>query len=64
MANSCIINPCIKGMTKDTCPYNPLLGCDCRANLKWSKERMDKFISDQEAKKQVRDQDIPSAKEE
>lgn len=23
---------CQKGMTKDTCPYNPNLGCDCRAN--------------------------------
>jgi hypothetical protein len=25
-------NPCIKGMTVDTCPHNPLLGCDCKAN--------------------------------
>lgn len=24
---------CQKGMTKDTCPYNPNLGCDCGANL-------------------------------
>jgi hypothetical protein len=23
---------CQKGMTKDTCPYNPNLGCDCGAN--------------------------------
>lgn len=20
---------CTKGMTRDTCPYNPILGCDC-----------------------------------
>jgi hypothetical protein len=25
-------NPCIKGMTVDTCPFNPRLGCDCGAN--------------------------------
>lgn len=25
-------NPCIKGMTVDTCPHNPRLGCDCGAN--------------------------------
>lgn len=23
---------CEKGMTKDTCPYNPRLGCDCGLN--------------------------------
>ena len=23
---------CVKGMTHDTCPYNPLLGCDCGYN--------------------------------
>jgi hypothetical protein len=23
---------CIKGMTPNTCPYNPLLGCDCGIN--------------------------------
>lgn len=23
---------CQKGMAKDTCPYNPNLGCDCGAN--------------------------------
>lgn len=23
---------CMKGMTKDTCPYNPRLGCDCGQN--------------------------------
>ena len=23
---------CLKGMAKDTCPYNPRLGCDCGAN--------------------------------
>lgn len=25
-------NPCIKGMTVDTCRFNPILGCDCGAN--------------------------------
>lgn len=25
-------NPCIKGMTVETCPHNPILGCDCKAN--------------------------------
>lgn len=25
-------NPCIKGMTVETCPHNPRLGCDCGAN--------------------------------
>lgn len=23
---------CFKQMTKDTCPYNPILGCDCGLN--------------------------------
>lgn len=26
------MNQCIKGMSKDTCPFNPRLGCDCGLN--------------------------------
>lgn len=27
---------CVKGMTKETCPYNPKLGCDCGANAAYT----------------------------
>ena len=26
------MDKCIKGMTQDTCPFNPILGCDCGQN--------------------------------
>lgn len=32
MENISTTNPCVKGMTPETCPHNPRLGCDCKAN--------------------------------
>lgn len=57
MARSCIINPCVKGMTVNTCPYNPLLGCDCGANPAWTKDQLDNYISEIENKEQIREED-------
>jgi hypothetical protein len=54
---------CKKGLTKDTCPYNPALGCDCGLNEAWTKEKLSKFI-EEKAKEQVRKEDIQTDKEE
>lgn len=32
MSGFSVYNPCQKGMTVETCPFNPILGCDCGAN--------------------------------